>query len=47
MWLTLIIVGVVLAILGFAGVAEFLIYLGIILAVISVVMTIVSRGARA
>jgi len=47
MWLTLIIVGVVLAILGVAiEAARFLIWLGVILAVISVIMSIVRRGAR-
>ncbi|HLR58515.1 MAG TPA: hypothetical protein VK098_10090 [Beutenbergiaceae bacterium] len=46
MWLTLIIVGVVLAILGVAiEAARFLIWLGVILAVISVIMSIVRRGA--
>src|SRR5699024_9780048 len=46
MWLTLIIVGVVLAILGVAiEAARFLIWLGVILAGISVIMSIVRRGA--
>ena len=47
MWLTLIIVGVVLAILGVAiEAARFLIWLGVILAVISVIMSLVRRGAN-
>lgn len=46
MWLTLIIVGVVLAILGIAvEAARFLIWLGVILAVISIIMSIVRRGS--
>ncbi|HLS02126.1 MAG TPA: hypothetical protein VK054_09135 [Beutenbergiaceae bacterium] len=46
MWLTLIIVGVVLAVLGVAiEAARFLIWLGVILAVISVIMSLVRRGA--
>ncbi|WP_194165067.1 MULTISPECIES: hypothetical protein [unclassified Pseudactinotalea] len=45
MWLTLIIVGIVLALLGvFIAAAKFLIWLGIILLVISVIMSLVTRA---
>lgn len=45
MWLTLIIVGIVLALLGvFIETAKFLIWLGIVLFVISVIMSFVSRA---
>lgn len=47
MWLTLIIVGVVLAILGVAvEAARFLIWIGVILAVISAIMSVARRGTR-
>lgn len=45
-WLLLIIVGVILAILGFAGVGNFLIWLGIIILVVGLIMSLVGRGAR-
>ncbi len=45
MWLTLIVVGVVLALLGiFIEAAKFLIWLGIVILVISVIMSLVSRA---
>ncbi len=46
MWLALIVVGVVMALLGvFVEAAKFLIWLGVILVVISVIMSIVRKGA--
>lgn len=46
MWLTLIIIGVIMAVLGVAiEAARFLIWLGVILAVISLIMTVLRRGA--
>jgi hypothetical protein len=44
LWLILIIIGVILLILGFVGVAHILIWIGIILAVIALIGWIVSRG---
>lgn len=45
MWLTLIIVGVIMAIFGIAvEAARFLIWLGVILAVVAVIMSVVRRG---
>lgn len=47
MWLTLIIVGIILVILGVAtDIGMFLVWLGAVLALISVVMTVVRRGTR-
>lgn len=46
LWITLILVGVVLAILGFAGIADFLIWLGIIVLVVGLIFTLVGRGSR-
>lgn len=46
MWLTLIAVGIILVLFGvFVQAAKFLIWLGIILLVVSVVMSILRRGA--
>jgi membrane protein implicated in regulation of membrane protease activity len=42
-WLILIIIGVVLLILGFAGVAEFLIWVGVALLVVSLILALVGR----
>lgn len=45
MWLALILVGVVLIILGVAvSAAKFLIWLGIVVAIISIVMSLVGRS---
>lgn len=46
LWLTLIVVGIILAILGFAGVADFLIWLGIIVLVVGLIFTLVNRAGR-
>lgn len=46
LWLTLIVVGVILAILGFAGVAKFLIWLGLIVLVVGLVFSLIGRGSR-
>lgn len=48
MWLTLIIVGVVLVILGIAvSAAKVLIWIGIALAIVSAIMSVVSRSRTA
>jgi hypothetical protein len=44
LWLLLIIAGVVLAILGFAGVGSALIWIGVIVLVVGLVMSFVGRG---
>jgi hypothetical protein len=47
LWLTLIVVGIVVAIVGFAGVGHWLIILGVIVLVVGAIMTLVSsRGSR-
>lgn len=46
LWLTLIVVGVILAILGFSGVANFLIWLGLIVLVVGLILSFVGRGSR-
>ncbi|HZK06534.1 MAG TPA: hypothetical protein VFC82_11950 [Actinomycetaceae bacterium] len=49
LWLTLIVVGVVLALIGvFVEAAKFLIWLGLIVLVVSIIMSIVTgrRGSR-
>lgn len=47
MWLTLIGVGIVLILFGvFVEAAKFLIWLGIILLIVSAVMSILRRGAN-
>lgn len=43
LWLTLIVVGVILAILGFAGIADFLIWLGVIVLVVGLISSFVTR----
>jgi len=43
LWLTLIVVGVILAILGFAGIADFLIWLGVIVLVVGLISSLVTR----
>ncbi|WP_426595098.1 hypothetical protein ACPPVS_05870 [Cellulomonas sp. McL0617] len=43
-WLILIIIGVILLILGFAGVGSFLIWIGIAVLVISLILALVGRG---
>ncbi|WP_426566205.1 hypothetical protein ACPPVT_06525 [Angustibacter sp. McL0619] len=46
-WLILIVVGVILAIIGFAGVGNILIWIGVIILVVGLVMTLLSRrGGR-
>ncbi|MBT0995608.1 hypothetical protein KIN34_15090 [Cellulomonas sp. DKR-3] len=42
-WLILIIIGVVLLILGFAGVGQFLIWIGIAVLVVSLILALVGR----
>lgn len=47
MWLVLIIVGVIMLIIGVAvEAAQFLIWLGIAVAVISLILSLVTRGRR-
>ncbi len=43
LWLILIIVGVVLALLGFA-VGQWLIWIGVVVLVVGLIMTFVARG---
>lgn len=45
LWLTLIIIGIILAVLGFSGIASWLIYVGIALLVIGVIVSLVRRAA--
>lgn len=48
LWLILIVVGIVLAVVGFGGAGNLLIWLGVIVLVVGVVMTLLnSRGRRA
>lgn len=44
LWLILIAVGIVLAVVGFSGVAEFLIWLGVIVLVVGLVGILLGRG---
>lgn len=44
LWLTLIVVGVILAIVGFAGVGHWLIYLGVIVLIVGAVLTLLGRS---
>lgn len=44
LWLILIAVGIVLAIVGFSGIAEFLIWIGVIVLVIGLVGILLGRG---
>ena len=43
-WLLILLVGVVLMILGFSGVASFLIWVGVAVLVVSLVLALVGRG---
>lgn len=43
LWLILIIIGVVLLILGLSGIAEILIWIGVIILVVSLVLAILNR----
>lgn len=43
-WLLLVIIGVILAILGFSGIASWLIWVGIILLIVGLVLTLVRRA---
>ncbi|WP_165962897.1 DUF4175 domain-containing protein [Occultella glacieicola] len=46
LWLVLIILGVVLAIIGFAGVGQILIWIGVAVLVIGLILSFVSRRNR-
>lgn len=46
MWLILIIVGVILAIIGFAGVGQFLIWIGVALLVIGLIASFMGRRSN-
>ena len=47
LWLILIVVGVILAIVGFAGVGNILIWIGVIILVVGLIGTLVGRrGSR-
>lgn len=43
-WLIILLVGVLLLILGFAGVGEILIWIGVIVLVVSLILGFVGRG---
>lgn len=43
-WLALVVIGVILLILGFAGIAKVLIWIGIVVLVVGAVLTLVGRG---
>ncbi len=43
-WLIVLLVGVVLVVIGFAGVGEILIFIGIAVLVISLILGFVGRG---
>ncbi|HEX3002583.1 MAG TPA: hypothetical protein VHO27_00110 [Angustibacter sp.] len=43
LWLILIILGVILAIIGFAGVGSALIWIGVIVLVVGLIMSLVGR----
>ncbi|GAA4729302.1 hypothetical protein GCM10023216_20970 [Isoptericola chiayiensis] len=44
LWLILIIIGVVLLILGLTGIAEFLLWIGVAVLVVSLVLALVRRA---
>ncbi|MFC5999543.1 hypothetical protein ACFP6A_12550 [Quadrisphaera sp. GCM10027208] len=46
LWLLLIIVGVVLAVIGFAGVGEILIWLGVAVLVVGLILSFTGRRGR-
>jgi len=46
LWLVLIIAGLVVLVLGLAGLGQFFIYAGLIAAVVGVVLVLVGRGDR-
>lgn len=45
LWLTLIIIGIIVAVLGFGGLGSWLIYVGIAILVIGVVVSLIRRAA--
>ena len=45
-WLLLIVLGIVLAVIGFGGAGNLLIWLGVIVLVVGLIMTLVSRSGR-
>ena len=45
-WLLLILVGVVLAVIGFGGAGQVLIWLGVVVLVVGLVMTFIGRRSR-
>lgn len=44
LWLLLIVVGVILAIIGFAGVGQLLIWIGIIVLVVGLILSFTTRS---
>jgi membrane protein implicated in regulation of membrane protease activity len=46
LWLILVIVGVILAIIGFAGVGQILIWIGVIVLIVGLVLSFTSRRGR-
>jgi hypothetical protein len=47
LWIVLVVIGVVLAVLGFSGIAEILIWIGIIVLVAGLIGILVGRRGRA
>ncbi len=43
-WLLILIVGIILLVLGFTGVAEILIWIGIAVLVVSLILALLGRG---
>jgi uncharacterized membrane protein YtjA (UPF0391 family) len=46
LWIVLIVIGVILAVLGFSGIAEILIWIGIIVLVAGLIGILVGRRGR-
>ncbi|ROS77010.1 hypothetical protein [Cellulomonas sp. PhB143] len=44
LWLIILIVGVILVIVGFAGVGQILIWIGVVILVVSLVIWLLNRG---
>lgn len=43
-WLALVVIGVILLIVGFAGVGKILIWIGVVVLVVGAVLTLLGRG---
>lgn len=44
LWLILVIVGVILAVVGFAGVGQILVYIGVAILIVGLVLTLMNRS---